>query len=270
MHHAVDGLGEHARLADGQLIAFAAHVLDEDGEVQFAAARDAEHVGVGGFFDAQRHVALELAHQALADLAAGDELAFLAGERRGVHLEIHDQRRLVHGDRRQRIRLVDVANRIADVHVLDAGHRDDVAGDGGIHRLTREALEREHLLDLGGAVVFAAVPQLDRLAGLDRAAADAADADASDVRVVVERRDLELQRRVGLALRRGHVVQDGFVQRAHVGLAARVIGAGPAFERRGVDHREVELAIGGAQLVEQLEGLVDRPSRDARPDGRSC
>ena len=128
-----------------------------------------------------------------------------------------------------------------------------------VHRLARQALEGEHLLDLRGAVIFAAVPQLDRLAGLDRAAADAADADASDVRVVVERRDLELQRRVRLALGRGHVVQDGFVQRAHVGLAARVIGAGPAFERRGVDHREVELAIGGAELVEQFEGLVDDP-----------
>ena len=133
VHHAVDGLGEHAGFAHGELVTFAAHVLDEDGEMQFAAARNAEHVGVGGFFDAQRHVALELAHQALADLAAGDELAFLAGERRGVHLEAHDQRRLVHRDRRQRVRLVDVADRVADVHVLDAGHRDDVAG----HRFGR-------------------------------------------------------------------------------------------------------------------------------------
>ena len=103
--------------------------------MQFAAARDAEHVGVAGFVDAQRHVALELAHQALADLAAGDELAFLAGERRGVHLEVHDQRRLVDGDRRQRIGVVDVADRVADVHVLDAGDGNDVAGDGLVHRI---------------------------------------------------------------------------------------------------------------------------------------
>ena len=129
VHHAVDGLGEHAGSRHGQLVAFAAHVLDEDGQVQFAAAGDAEHVGVGGFFDAQRDVALQLAHQALADLAAGDELAFVAGERRGVHLEVHDQRRLVDRDRRQALGLVDVADRIADVHVRDAGDGDDVAGD---------------------------------------------------------------------------------------------------------------------------------------------
>ena len=130
VHDAVDGLGEHARLADRELVAFAAHVLDEDREMQLAAARDAEHVGVGGHVDAQRDVALELAHEALADLAAGDELAFLAGERRGVHLEVHDERGLVDRDRRQRVGLVDLVDRVADVDVLDARDGDDVAGDG--------------------------------------------------------------------------------------------------------------------------------------------
>jgi hypothetical protein len=235
------------------------HVLDQDGEMQFAAAGDAEHVGIRGLFDAQGNVALELAHEAFADLAAGDELAFLAGERRGVHLEAHDERWLIHRDRRQRIRLVHVADRVADVHVLDAGHGDDVARDGFVHGLARQALEREHLLHLRDAVVFRAIPQLDLLAGLDRAATDAADADASDIRVVVERGDLELQRRFRLALGSRHVVQDGFVKRAHVGLAAHVIRAGPAFEGGGVDHREIELAIAGAELVEQFEGLVDDP-----------
>jgi hypothetical protein len=52
VHHAVDGLGEHARLADGEFVALAAHVLDEDGEVQLAATRDAETRRRFGFFDA--------------------------------------------------------------------------------------------------------------------------------------------------------------------------------------------------------------------------
>ena len=46
---------------------------------------------------------------------------------------------------------------------------------------------------------------------------------------------------------------------ARMSVPPPLIGAGPAFERRGVDHREVELAIGGAQLVEEFEGLVDDP-----------
>ena len=57
-------------------------------------------------------------------------LPSLAGERRGVDLEVHDERRLVDRERRQRVGLVDVADRVADVDVLDAGDGDDVAGDG--------------------------------------------------------------------------------------------------------------------------------------------
>ena len=52
VHDAVDGLGEHAGFAHGELITFAAHVLDENREMQFAAAGNAEHVGVGGHVDA--------------------------------------------------------------------------------------------------------------------------------------------------------------------------------------------------------------------------
>ncbi len=59
-------LVDHARPAHGQLVAFAAHVLEQDGQVQFAAAGDAEHVGVLGVLDAQRDVGLQFALQALA------------------------------------------------------------------------------------------------------------------------------------------------------------------------------------------------------------
>ena len=96
LHHALEDL----RLADRELEAFAAHVLDQDGQVQFAAAGDAEHIGVGGLLDAQRDVALQFAHQAIADLTAGHELALASGERRGVDLEGHRERRFGDIDRR--------------------------------------------------------------------------------------------------------------------------------------------------------------------------
>jgi hypothetical protein len=44
--------------------------------VQFAAAVDLELVGIVGVLDAQRDVVQRLALQPLADLAAGDVLAF--------------------------------------------------------------------------------------------------------------------------------------------------------------------------------------------------
>ena len=68
---AVDRLVEHARGRDLELIPFAAHGLDEDGQRHLAAAGDVERIGraleIG---HAQRHVLERLAVEPLADLAA--------------------------------------------------------------------------------------------------------------------------------------------------------------------------------------------------------
>ena len=75
------GSEDDARARDGKLEAFAAHGLDEDGELQFAAAGDDEGVLAGGLLDAQRDVALGLLEEALADDAALHLVALGAGER---------------------------------------------------------------------------------------------------------------------------------------------------------------------------------------------
>ena len=124
IHHAL----EHLRFADCELVALATHVLDQDGQVKLAAAGDTEDVGVGGLFHAQRDVALQFAHQAIANLAAGHELAFASRERGGVDLEGHRERRFIDFDRRQALRILGIAEREADVDLLDAGDGDDVAG----------------------------------------------------------------------------------------------------------------------------------------------
>jgi hypothetical protein len=95
----------------------------------------------------------------------------------------------------------------------------------------------------------------------DRAGVDAAHADAADEAGVVQRGDLQLQRRFGVTLVLRHVLQDGVEQGRHVGaplLARRALfERGPAVDAGGVDHREIELVVGGAELVEQVEGGVD-------------
>src|SRR5512146_1890854 len=128
VHVAVHDARQNLRTRDGELIAFAALVLDEDGEVQLAAAGYAEHVRLLRIFDAQRHIALQLAIEALANLPAGDELAFPSGEGRGIDLEIHGERRLIDADGREPLGGLRVADREADVHPFDARYRDDVAG----------------------------------------------------------------------------------------------------------------------------------------------
>ena len=76
----VDALEDDLGARDLELEAFAAHRLDQDAEVQLAAARDLEDVGAVRRLDAQGDVGADLARQALADVAGGDVGAFLAGE----------------------------------------------------------------------------------------------------------------------------------------------------------------------------------------------
>ena len=76
--HPVDLLDDDFGLADGQLVALAAHGLDQDREVQQAAAGDLERVAVFGRLDAQGDVRFELALEAIAEVPGGEVLP-LAG-----------------------------------------------------------------------------------------------------------------------------------------------------------------------------------------------
>ena len=113
--------------------------------MQFAAAADLELVGVLGLLDLQRDVVQRLAHQAVAQLARGQELAAAAilhaGERRVVHLEGHADGRLVDGEHRQLLGRVDRAHGVGDAQVLDAADGDDVAGVGFVDFQALEAEE---------------------------------------------------------------------------------------------------------------------------------
>ena len=147
----------------------------------------------------------------------------------------------------------------------------DVAGNrlGNLDPL--QALEAEHLVHLREHRRFARNVHHHLVGGAQPAAADAADADAADVARVVERADLQLQRPVGVAVaRRRDAREDGFEQRAHVGAAFARLQRRPAVQRGGVDHREIELLLGRAELVEQVEGVVHHPVGARAGRGRSC
>ena len=81
MSRAIDPLDDHPRPADTKVVAFTAHVFDQNGEVQFTTPGDHDNLGIGGDFDAQCDVVDELALETLDDVAAGDETAFTARER---------------------------------------------------------------------------------------------------------------------------------------------------------------------------------------------
>ena len=262
---AVDLLDDDFRTRHGQLEAFATHVLDQHRQVQFATTRDQELVRIGAFLDLQRHVVQRFALQALAQLAAGEELAtaelLVTGERRVVHLEGHADGRLVHGQGGQGFRRIERADGVGDGQVRDAGDGDDIAGLGFLGLQALQAHEAEHLQDLALALLAFTVDHADRHVAADLAALDAADADQADEVAVVELADAHLERAVEVDLRRRDVLHDRFVERGHVAGARGVVQAGVAVQRRGVDDREVELLVGRAELVEQVEHLVDDPVR---------
>ena len=143
-------LGQDFRLADRQLVAFAAHHLDQDGELQFAAAHHLEGVRAAGLFHADRDVGQQFLVQPVAQIARGDVLA-LRGPANGDVLMVNV------------IAMVGssiwmcgsgfgslgAGDGLADGDAFDAGDGQNVAraADGFVHAL--QAFERVQLGDLG-------------------------------------------------------------------------------------------------------------------------
>src|SRR6185312_11589758 len=158
-----------------KLVAFAPHRLDEDGEVQFAAAADDELVRGIAVLDAQRDIRLDFAEQPLPDLAACHELALTASERRIVYAERHFHGGLFDRDHWQRHRDLSVRNRLANLHVGDARQGDDIARAGFSEVHPAQPLEPEHLHDpVLGCQPFMGEPN-DAVAGVHGAVDDPAD-----------------------------------------------------------------------------------------------
>ena len=122
------GLQQHPRAADRELVAFAAHGLDQHRELQLAAARDVETVAGFRPGDPDRDVALGLAPQPLPEYARGGVAALLAGERRIIRGEGHGERRRVDRLGGQSFLHLEVAQRVRNGGAIEAGERHDVAG----------------------------------------------------------------------------------------------------------------------------------------------
>ncbi len=250
-------LVDDLRARHAELEALAAHHLDEDRQLQLAAAGDDVAVGLGVVGDLQRDVALGLLHQAGADDAGGDLVALGAGERGIVDEERHRQRRRVDRLRLQRLAHGRLAQRVGDVEFLEPGDGDDVAGLGLLDRRALDAAEGE---DLRHAALLddlaRAVEHLNGLVGLHRAGEDAAGDDAPEIGVGLEQRPQHAEAAF-LDGRRGHVLDDEVEQRGHAVLRALRLVGHPALLGGAVEDREVELLVGGVERGEEVEHLVD-------------
>ena len=190
-------------------------------------------------------------------MARGDEFALFAGERGVVDHKRHRQRRLVDRDKGESIRLVDVADSLADVEVLNAAQRDDVADRAFVRLYAAQPLELIEFDDLFVRDRAVGVAQRRKLTAAYRAADDLAYAYPADVVVVIDVAYYRLQAVGVVALGRGDLGDDRVEQRTHI------FADGSGFERRptqfraGVDDLEVDLFVVGAQLQKEFEHLVD-------------
>ena len=254
----VDFTEQRLRRADLELIALTAQVFNQDGQMHLAAAADAERVGRVGFVDTQGNVLEQLAEQALAQVARGDKLAFLARKRRIVDREGHFDRRLGNFNERQCFDMLRVAQGFTDGDVLNAGEADDLARLGFVCGFTLQlfnGVERNDLgvIRLGRTVIVA---DRDLLANLHRAALDAADADAANILVVVDRGNQHLGRAFGVDLRRRDVLQNLLKQRGQVGaLGVRGHGCG-ARAARAIHDRAVQLLVRCVEVQKKLKHLI--------------
>ena len=264
-------LENDARARHRELEALPAHGLDQDRELQFAAAGDGEGILVGRFLDLEGDVAVRLLEEPVADHPARHLVAFGAGERRIVDDEGHGDGRRIDRLRRQGDVVFERGEGVRHGALLEAGEGDDVARLADLDRLPLDAAEGEDLRDAAGLDRPAgAVEDLDRLVRHHMAGADAPGDDAAEERVRLED-GAEHAEGAGLDLGRRHVVEHEVEQRREAAIL-RPLGRGshPAVAAGAVEDREVELLVRRVQRGEEVEDLVDDLARRGRPAGRPC
>ena len=112
-------------LADSELIALTAHRLNQNGQMQLAAAGYLERIGIFCVFDTQADVSVQLAEQTVTQMTGGNEFTFLTCQRAVIDDEIHGNRRLGDLLERNRLRAVHRTDRISDMQICDTGNRYD-------------------------------------------------------------------------------------------------------------------------------------------------
>ncbi len=234
-------------------------MLDENRELQLAAALNLPRVRRLGGKNAQRDVADELRPEPRLDERGGDLVAVQPREGRGVDADRHRERRLVDRDHGQRARVVRVRKGLADRHFGDAGDGDDLTGPCLFRFHAVECLghvQLRHLRSLDGPV--GAAPR-DLLGAPDRSLENPAESESAHVRRGIEVRDERLQRVALVVGRGGDALEDQIKQRLEVLLERVRVWIERRASRLGIaiDDRELDLGLVRIEVEEQLVDLVD-------------
>ena len=146
---------------------------------------------------------------------------------------------------------------------LHAGDGDEVAAG---HLLRLDAVEAEEGVELGEACGDEFSRSLRDAyigAAAQRAVEHATDGDAPEKIAVVQVHDLRLQHAVRIALRLGNRGDNGFKERLKIRRAVVQLPVRDSCLRVGVEHRKIQLVLGGFEVDEKIVDFVEH-NRGAR------
>ena len=210
--HAVNLSHNHLRAGDQHLVILAAHLLHQNRNLHGAAGGNHEHTGQVRVLHLDGDIRAHLAHQAVADHAAGHVLAIAATQRSIVDAELHLHRGRLNLHKGQGLALRVGRESLADIHILEPGKADDVAGlaHGRVGGLQAAVFEKLGDLGLQAAAILA--DEVQRVALLHAAAGDAAHRHAAHIVIPVDIGDEHLEGLVRVGILRGGDVLHNLVQ----------------------------------------------------------
>src|SRR6185437_12574225 len=251
---AVDLFYQNLRLPDGELEAFATHGLDEDSQVEDAAAIDEEAVGAIRVFYFQREILFRLFQQTIAQVTRSDEFAVFPIERGIVDAEQHAHGGFVNADDRKRFGVFRIRDGIADVEIFEAYDGADIACHDLGSFLFPHAHECVQLFDPRALDAAVGLRERDRLSFPDRTPGHLAHRNPAQERRVIQRSDLHLQRTLGY-IRFGNILEDTVQQGCDI-LAGLILAVEPAVLPAAVERREIQLFFRCVEIEEKLKNCV--------------
>ena len=225
---------EHATTTDNPLIGRVLELLHMEGEVL-----------------------LKLFLQTVVDMTRGNELTLLTEEGRVVDLEEHRHGRLINSNRRQGLGILEVADSVANLELLQADYCTDITALNLVSALVTHTIKGVELLNLGLLHRTIAMGNGDLHTVLEGAAMYATHGDTACVRAIVERGDQHLRGTLELLRSRNHLYN--LIKKiGNVSGGVVVVLTHPSVLGRAIDNGEVELVLGSIQREHQVEyHLVD-------------
>ena len=201
---------------------------------------------------AQCKVLLQFACQAVADVTARAELAFLAEERRIVDGEKHRHGWFVDTDGWKCLWLLEVTNRVTYLEIGQTNHGTNISAAHFCRGTVSHTLERVQFLNLGLFLTTITMANRHVHTALERATMHTSHSDTSRVGTIIERCDQHLSRSIQLLWSRNRF-QNHIHQVVDVVSRFVPILAHPTLLSRAIHHREVQLVLRCIEVEHQVE-----------------